>query len=109
MEEEKGQKIFERRVGKMKKGLVVIAFALLTVLVASGSASAWHRHAHFGFGFFVAPPVVVAPPPVYYYPPYDYGYSYRSHKAWMPGYWSWQRTPYSAWERVWIPGYWDYR
>ena len=95
---------------KMKKGLIVIAFALLTVFMAAGSASAWHRHhTHFGFGFSFAPPIVVAPPPVYYYPPYDYGYYYRSYKTWVPGYWSWQRAPYGAWERAWIPGYWGYR
>ena len=93
----------------MRKGLIVIAFALLTVLMTAGPASAWHRHAHYGFGFYFAPPVVVAPPPAYYYPPYDYGYYYRSHKVWVPGYWSWERTPYRTWGRVWIPGYWGYR
>ena len=94
----------------MKKGLIVVAFALLTVLMAAGPASAWHRHAHFGFGFYFAPPVVVAPPPAYYYPPYDYGYYYRSPRVWVPGYWGWgPGRPYGAWGRAWIPGYWSYR
>lgn len=96
----------------MKK-ILIVAFALASILLTTGIASA---HGRIGFGFFFGPPVVVAPAPVYnyypYYRPYPYpgsyyGYDY-DYRVWIPGHWQEIRDRY-GWRRAWVPGHWRYR
>jgi hypothetical protein len=94
----------------MRKRLVVMGMALLTLFILSGSVSAsdrysWGGHgrwggdhrSYFGFGLFVGPPAVYYAPPSYYYPP--------PHRVWVPGYWDWRWSGHGR-ARIWIPGYW---